>query len=708
MSIQASDFDDKVYIETKWIKMPVQSEFIKKINLSKVKVHVKNDKGFITHIGYSFNKKNYIEFNKIFDTVDFNKLGLTVVLNLVLQAHSHFNEYRLSEKTAKYIKSTIKSINKNSNLWENLTNRPDYNHTILSKRIFPFKNHESKEWVKVNTDSVLKDYPDQIFGLKKTSVIAHDDDYALEANEMIKDNNFLAMTVVNPADYPNMKLAIANLTMLSELDMRESTLMLAVKYMLSVDYCHIIKCKQFYEIIEKFMPVKSEIFAYYYYYAMYLLRQEETIMFSHAVPEYRVLFTLEEASILPELNMPASRNPYLIQLPRANLLEHCIPFYLQGGRSINGPDVFQHRFKLATGGIFEGIDLKKLNAAITGSILVPCAHKNPLEENFRGLNWDRSRAFPITHRYAIDEPDQADIDFLNYLEYCYPSYVSLTDDDYMKDVLQESTIGDKPKLVYEDDAPEGKFEKLDDCDKSVPKVDYNQLADIDISITTHDFEIFRETVQLLFKAIQANTAHRGPVYMKEIKTITQFKYKIYGPGVPRPIDVFRIGYHPARMVKKFHLHCVKMYYDGQLMIFRSCIASLLSGVNESYKWFSCNKTAGDVLLKYIQRGISIVLNEVERDVLVNYIKITDRWNVSTGKTIYGPVQRTHRFFAPDGYDAGIRKTLRRFAISCTDTNFLKASYDSSIKPYGDLQIAAGDRFLPPNLRLLDDWLEHDC
>ena len=150
-----------------------------------------------------------------------------------------------------------------------------------------------------------------------------------------------------------------------------------------------------------------------------------------------------------------------------------------------------------------------------------------------------------------------------------------------------------------------------------------------------------------------------------------------------------------------------MYYDGDLMIFRSCIASLLSGVNESYKWFSCNKTAGDVLLKYIQRGISIMLNDVESQVLLNYIKITDRWNVNSGTTIFGPVHVNHMFFAPDKYDAGIRKTLRKFAVHCNGNNFLQASYDNPSRPYGDLQITAGDKFLPPNIKLLDDWLEYE-
>jgi hypothetical protein len=156
-------------------------------------------------------------------------------------------------------------------------------------------------------------------------------------------------------------------------------------------------------------------------------------------------------------------------------------------------------------------------------------------------------------------------------------------------------------------------------------IEYNQLADIDISITTKDHTVFKERALQLYNVIYENCKHRGPVHIKEIRTIASVKYKIYGPGISRPMDIFRIPYDPVKMVKKFHVHAVKMFYDGDVTLFRSCVSSLLSGVGENYKWFSCNKVPADVLLKYAQRGITIILNGNERAAVSNYISDNDRW-----------------------------------------------------------------------------------
>ena len=107
------DFAEKVYIDNKWIKLSLTTEFIKKVNPNKIKIRVKNDKGLITHISYKFNKNNYIEFNKIFDTISFANASLTIVLSLVEQANMYFTDYRLSDKTMKFITSSIKSLYKN-------------------------------------------------------------------------------------------------------------------------------------------------------------------------------------------------------------------------------------------------------------------------------------------------------------------------------------------------------------------------------------------------------------------------------------------------------------------------------------------------------------------------------------------------------------------------------------------------------------------
>jgi hypothetical protein len=371
--------------------------------------------------------------------------------------------------------------------------------------------------------------------------------------------------------------------------------------------CHIIREPDFWRAVD---GLNTDALVYCYNYSMYVLRQEETIMFSQVKPGSRVLFTLEQAAALPSFsNVHIDKSPYVLQMTNTTDLRNTMPFYLPGRRHINDAAEFNRRFEIATGGIFRGINLKQYGGAITGSILIPCVHRSPLEDNFD----------------TFDE----------YLEYYYPSYDSLTPSDYKAatEFIPE-TAG-----IYEDDDPlvaqtENKTERKG--------VDYNQIADIDISITTTSKDTFKKHVFEIYSLIKKNS--KGHVYINEILTQASVKYKIFGPGIRRHIDIFRIPYDPAKMVKKFHVHAVKMYYDSaNVILFRSCVASLLSGINESYKWFSCNKIAADVLLKYAQRGLTIILNPVECDIIANYVAGSDRWK-AVGATKFCAVSNKHPFF----------------------------------------------------------------
>ena len=485
---------------------------------------------------------------------------------------------------------------------------------------------------------------------------------------------------------------------------------------------------------------------------------------------------------------------------------------------------FERRFNLATGGAFKNVDLRRLGAAVTGSILIPCVHTSPLEKGFEDVDWNLSRMNIKTPcAYMVDHPEtQEDRKFLHYLEYFYPSYVSLKDSDYQKQVIKidssEQPNLQKDSISYESDEsnlsalPSAIVDKMeinelkvrdtielsaidvdvdvDDCkdidesttdttinttavgcaaltfcatgtdanttntntntttkppklskpprlskkdkkdkkdknkpttlnateteNKSIRGIEYNQLADIDISITSRDFDTFKKNALELYEAIKKNCEHRGDVYIKEVKTLSQIKYKIFGPGIPRPMDIFRIPYDPVKMVKKFHVHAVKMYYDNEVTMFRSCVACLLSGVGENYKWFSCNKVAADVLLKYAQRGFSIILNKKERDAISKYIVENERWgsmlkyiNADANK-IYCCVTADHPFFKPGLYDSGVRMSLRKFERDCNGqyTSSLVVTIPTTKFPFGELCIKENNKLYPPNSSIINACLDY--
>lgn len=761
----------KIYIENNVfsfdLKDPTAVKYIKSFKSEK---HINSGKKKITFV-INFEPNQYHVFNQLLDNSDINIDELTKAIK---SASSYFAEYEISRKTQNMIDKYVNSLGRYDSIWNGLMTKPDYNLSLFKNRTLPYFHIECKDWVKANLDAMKQDYPTEI--TRATTTISvngqnkKDDEFSEELNMATKNNNFLEWCILPVDKYPNMDKLTDRILTFHNVGLKRQALTMFLKLLLSPKECHIIKEVSMWTIFKPQMKDDrniEELVRYCCCYAMYILRHEETVMFSQVHMKYRVLFTLEQAANMPIFSTAhMERDPYILQLTDDTRLSDTIPFYIRDGRKINNNEEFQRRFNLATGGAFKNVNLRGLGAAITGSILIPCVHTSPLEKGFEDVDWVREReGIKTPHSFMVDTPETPeDFAFLNYLEYYYPSYVSLTNSDYQKQVLKlekkDIQLADnKDDITYENDdvsieAPTTNTESespvdtielsaldkknlnqtakiventtenkqdvvmdpvIDVENKSIkPTVEYNQLADIDISITTRDFDTFKKNALFLYEAIKKNCSHRGDVYIKEIKTLASIKYKIFGPGIPRPMDIFRIPYDPVKMVKKFHVHAVKMYYDNEVTLFRSCVACLLSGVGESYKWFSCNKVAVDVLLKYAQRGLSIILNKKERDATSKYIMENERWgamlkyfNMEADK-IYCCVTADHPFFKPGLYDSGIRLSLRKFERDSNGqyNSSLVVPYSQSIFPFGELRIKDNNKWYVPNTSMINACLDY--
>ena len=684
----------------------------------------------------TYEKHSDLFNNNVLNATDLHTYNKFIVelpnaLDLVIIGAKQYSNYELSYKlivlVEKYTSSHVYD-------WHNIVSQTDYNLEIFRKRSLPYFTLESKDWVKSNIDAKKStDYPN-IFDTESELHVT-------------RNNNFLSWQIL-PIDMYNIDKQINLIKCLYSLNLKRHALLLFTQMLQSPITCHICKEQSIWLLFTDDLKntTIANILAYSLSYAMYIFRQEETIMFTKVNDNYRVLFTLEQALGLPVFNLHIEQSPYILTLTDNTRLSSSMIFHLTGHRRLCTETEFKRRFRLATGGAFNNIDLESIGAAITGSILVPCVHISPLEKLFSNCQWDRSRSFPVSYEYMVDDFEPSDVQFLNYLEYYYPSYCSLTDEDYCKtmNIVAESD----DELVYDEDRlvepielhteplvePSAKLHAEPPIEpiklhtepikpsaepitepaenKSSNATEYNQLADIDISITTKCIETFKERVYILYNKIVENCKHRGPIYITCIKTIASIKYKIYGPGVPRPMDVFRISYTPAQMVNKFHLHVVKMYYNNTLTLFRSCISCLLSGVSESYKWFTCKKIPADVLLKYAQRGFTTVLNQVERETIANYIMTNDRYSLMikylqiNPNDIYCCVNNKHAFFKPSLYSAGIRLTLRNFALYDEPYNRLVIGYNQQLKSYGMLEFKDINKIYKPNQMIVLSALNH--
>ena len=751
-----------------------------------------------------FDEDNVEFFNEVVESCILSINDLTQILKA---AHEYFNEYTVSRVIQNKIDKYISKTGNYTKVWRELTESEDYCGLRFKHRKLPYFTIQS-DWAKANIDAIDKkasesDYPPGMFGGNTTN---KSDDFALDINIAETTHNLDAWRIMPRDKYPNIERLTERIVIFYQLGLERQSLRLLLKLLQSPKHCHIVKEPAIWEIYKPLMkqnPDLNKIIRYAVYYSMYILRHEETIMKGFVLPGYRIMFSLEQAHGIPGFQKShIEQTPYIQQLPMTTRIPYCMPFYLKGKREICSKKEFQRRFEIFTGGAFTGIDLKALGFAVTGSCLVPCVHKNPLEDNYpHDLKWNRERASKITKypNLVSGLESKSDLAFANYITACYPGYDNLTDADYVEQVLtikpddidpnrlkyEEEDVNDeivkeikpeenkspKKKIVVkrsrksgkrrlavrrnpavpsdsdlsessesesEESEPEEKdkvivskkitpddykhkkelIDKLKASGKFKPNrpgknVAYNQLADIDISNTSLTFAKFKENVYKLYEQIKKNCEHRGPVYIRAKLTIASTKFVIYGPGLVRPMDIFRISYSPAKMVKNFHLQCVKMYYNNDITMFRECITSLLTGVNDYYKWFTCNKIPIDVILKYAMRGITTILNDVERDASSNYIDSDNRWGPILKRLRINPVNMycvvgpEHSFFRLTSNDSGIHKSLRTFDLPKKGFTSSKViEYPNNITKFGDLTNRTLCEVNPPNVSLMESALDH--
>lgn len=677
--------------------------------------------------------------NNITDVYEFYE-----IMDILALGNGFFDLMELTQKTICKIQNWINRLGRSSYVWNNLTNKPDYNLELQKKRFYPFYHIKNKEWKEISSEArENKDYPPTN---SKIFEQGNDDgkDFITEKAISQKHNNFMSYPVLNPSKYGNIKKVSNCLKILIDLDLKHEAMEAFLRLCLTPSYCHIIKYPDVWKLITPLIDNihAKNIMLYVVYYAQYILRHESTKMFSQVQRSYRVLWTYSELRIQPDAHdAHIERDPYIQQLPDDTFISQTVPFYLREKRIINAPNIFDRRLFLATGGALVDVDLKALKASLSGSILIPCITQSPLEERFEGIRIDpirKIRGYIPTHCSDYYGLTEQDLDFLSYLEYFYPSYDSLKDHEYIKEVLTEKN----EKIVKFDMKSyiekKEREEVPDYKDDRMP--DYNKLADMDISLTTHTFDDFREKAMELFKQIEKNVQFRGPIWIIEIETLSSFKFKIYGPGLLRPIDLFRVPYDASKMVKKFHVPCVRMWFEGKqetkfseekistdpktvngIIVYDSCLRALKSGINDSYKWFSCNKIPADVILKYAQRGITTVLNKKERQALEAYMLIGKRWKElleinpdgkldSNHMDIFGVMTDKHKFFYPAQFNSGIRMNLRNNMFVEDNSFYSKrqsVNYPSHGTKYGgDLAIKTNNSVNPPKLENITRYIRY--
>ncbi len=655
----------------------------------------------------------------------------------------HPDPMTTSSKISHIVEIWICKLQKISYAWRKIAEKPDYGFNKFKKRMWPYFTLDSKEWKASVQDS--KSYPNAILGRETPEPASFEmDPFDDEELPPQYNNNYLSVVASDAALPSELEKLISILDSLGHTKyLFEASLLL----ILHPTTCHIIMHPRFWELLRAAGLNASDkhILNYAMFYAMFILKHEDTILFTKT--SKRTLLKYEQYSALPDFQSTMGLNPYVAVLTTQCYVTQCTPWYLMGKREFTTPAEFHNRFRLITGGCLEGLDLKKYNACVAGSILYPCMVKSPLEKNFMGVSWDIPRFFWKSELMGDNH------EFLHYMEFYYPSYASLKDEDYQKHatapaevVVQEEfhfdivktephkkqegetaaeqtkfarrEVGDAipkaPPMKGQTAAGQTKFarrevegeQKTRVVNKKSPLV----LTDIDIAVNAKTFKEFILSAFYIFNHVESRCDK--PVYLTKVNSISSFKFAISGPGLIRPIEIFRIYYSHKKMTKKFHMPNVRAYFEGQngrkdpsmedLYAHRAFITAAKSGINEDYRWFSCNKIPVKTCLKNVQRGITTILNSREIDSAQEYLTHDTQYP----KMVMGCVNRKHSFFSDP--DNGIRKGLKRFVLTHSRVDAtISVEYKPTLTPYDKILTAVkSSKLLPPSLDIIRAYVDH--
>ena len=137
------------------------------------------------------------------------------------------------------------------------------------------------------------------------------------------------------------------------------------------------------------------------------------------------------------------------------------------------------------------------------------------------------------------------------------------------------------------------------------------------------------------------------------------KFKIISVYLNHDLELFQIdGNDFFAQVSKFHLPCVRGYYDGTTVYLTpSCISAHMTFMNLDYKYISGTKDPIDIINKYRARGFGTWLNALEKKLLIKYsseilywknmYNITEKLSENEKtNNIIGTIHINNRFFRP--------------------------------------------------------------
>ena len=474
---------------------------------------------------------------------------------------------------------------------------------------------------------------------------------------------------------------VLNITSLKELYFFVSTISL------TKEYCHlIINNKKVLTLLNDINFIKNKfntsttisfinkyilMFKYIINYCWIIFYTEESIKKSYITETDRFVFDADTASLLPSFifsNKNPKSNPYFTLLLNNDIIDYPNNINSFGSVKLNNTEHIDFykistleefkkklnifcNYKYTINDIFLNINWD--NIAIGGSVMAACLpNYNPLQYYFK----NKINKFEkyIEHFYKDSDLDimcncENIIDYINTF---FRFFKQLSDNINKLDNTEKLNYNIKKSVYFYIDSSiiyklkiklnlsENEIINNLNNNKILDEV-YNYYLEYHLQyieqymkdeiFTIKDYNFLFEPCNKNSLIIQINKAVDTP------HLFTNIKFEIYA-SEPRKvlrknIEFFKIKYKNFfSSVSKFHLNCVRSYYNGvNVYILPSCITALKTYINIDLKYFAGSNSPYKIIEKYRFRGFGTILNNLEKIAYVEYIinkQPTPNYNVN--------------------------------------------------------------------------------
>jgi hypothetical protein len=123
------------------------------------------------------------------------------------------------------------------------------------------------------------------------------------------------------------------------------------------------------------------------------------------------------------------------------------------------------------------------------------------------------------------------------------------------------------------------------------------------------------------------------------------RFKMSFKTLSKPIEIFQSHKKDFfSVVAKFHLGCVRAYYQDTVYMLPSCISAMMIGLNMDYKYVHGIKNPIQIINKYEKRGFGTILNKTEAMGYAAYNEVNPNEKIVLSNTLISKIDEFKKLY----------------------------------------------------------------